>query len=70
VGSGGLLAGLLGNLSLGEVVLLGKLQVLQELGVTALHGHVPQSLRLLHRVPVSLPVLVVSGMILRLRHSI
>ena len=48
-----------------QAVLLGELQVPQELGVTALHGHVPPGGRLLDATPVVL-VLVVGCVILGL----
>jgi hypothetical protein len=59
---------LLGNLGLGEVVLLGKLQVLQELGIAALHAHVARGAGLPGSIPVGLPVLVVVGVVLGLGH--
>jgi len=55
-------------LLLGQVVLLGELQVAQELRVTSLHAHMPLSRRLPGGIPVVLTALVVSGMILGLGH--
>lgn len=46
------------------VVLLGEAKVLAELGVDSLHARVAVGLRLLDTVPVSLLVLVVSGVVL------
>merc|ERR1719193_227301 len=58
------------NLALRKIVLLGELQISQELGVTSLQGHMSHLLRLLDSIPMSLSALVVIGMILTLRHFI
>ena len=51
-----------------QVVLLGELQVPQELGVTALHAHMPPGGRLLDSSPVVLTGLVMGCVILGLGH--
>jgi len=51
-------------------VLLGELQVSQELGVTTLHAHVPPGGRLLDASPVVLTGLVVSRVILGFGHLV
>jgi len=60
--------GLLLLLVLVQVVLLGELQVPQELRVTTLHAHVPPGGRLLDSTTVVLPGLVVGGVVLGLGH--
>merc|ERR1740129_1119928 len=62
-------SGLLLLLVLVQVVLLGKLQVPQELGVAALHARMPLDGRLLHSTTVVLPGLVMSSVILGLGHG-
>merc|ERR1719245_498619 len=65
-----LLSGSLRNLVLVQVVLLGKLHVLQELGITSLHAHMSLDRGFPETITVILPALVVGGMVLTLGHSV
>lgn len=60
---------LLLNLMLVQVVLLGKLHVLQELGVATLHAHVPLERGFPEPVTVILSALVMSCVVLGLGHT-
>ena len=51
-----------------QVVLFGKLEVLQEFGIHSLHLDLLLGVGLASGIPVMLPVLIVIGMVLGLGH--